>query len=328
MMGQITGRVSGALFLIATCGVFFGNAMAVPAMVQGQAENQTAAAPETAREKAPAASQEESTKAKDFSIFAQFPDAGIEPPDNRPYLAFFNTYAQNNKTRLLLDYDGIRTQGARTLINVLVGLQNVPASQLSRDDALAYWLNLRNALVVFSAVLENENDLSAGRGTPEAPGAMWTTERVEIEGISLSLHEIEQEIILANWSDPNVLYGLYQGGAGGPALFKPGFTGRTVHEVLEKLGRRFVNTSRDIEASDDTVTVPAFYEWYSKPLFNDDPEEIRRHLLHLSEGKQLKKIRETSQVDVVAFDMEIETAKDRPNQRRGPTPVAVPRSGS
>ncbi len=328
MIGQKTGRVPAGLFLLAACGLLAASAMAVPASVPDKAQSPTAAEPATASAKSALDTEDKDENPKDFSIFGQFPENGIEPPDYRPYLAFFNSYSQIHKTRLLLDYDGIRTRGARTLINVIVGLQDVPASQLSRDDALAYWLNLHNALVVFSAVVENETDLRAGRGTPDKPGEIWTADRVKIEGVSLSLHEIEQEIILANWSDPNIIYGFYQGGAGGPALFKPGFDGRSVHEVLEKLGRRFVNTSRDIEARDDTVTVPSFYEWYSEPLFNNDAEKMRRHLLRLSEGKRLRKIREASKVETVAFDMKIETAKDQPDQRRSPTAGAVPRSGS
>ncbi|MEL7200140.1 MAG: DUF547 domain-containing protein [Pseudomonadota bacterium] len=252
---------------------------------------------------------------KDFSRFATAAEISAVTPSYDDIVGFMNSHAAIDKNRVKLDYNAMRAGRAAGLARILQKLRDVPVSQLNRDDQLAYWLNLRNLLVVFSIALEGQSSIESERGTYEYPGEMWTTGIITVEGVKLSIDDIERHILLANWPDPDILYGLYQGTAGGPALYKPGFNGPTVHTVLNKLGQRYINSRKTLSAKGDVLKVPAIYEWYYGPLFNNDEKKVARHIKALALPKMAKKLQKYDNVEPVAFNYKVESLDKLPKNR-------------
>lgn len=256
---------------------------------------------------------------KDFSRFATAAEVSVIQPNYDDIIGFMNSHAAIDKSRVKLDYNAMRAGRAAGLARILQRMRDIPVSQLNRDDQLAYWLNLRNLLVVFSIALEGQSSIESERGTYEYPGEMWTTGLITVEGVKLSIDDIERHILLANWQDPDILYGLYQGTVGGPALYKPGFNGRNVHTVLNKLGQRYINGRKTLSAKGDVLKVPAIYEWYYSPLFNNDEKKVARHIKSLALPKMAKKLKKYDNVEPVAFNYKVESLDKLPKNRGGAT---------
>lgn len=100
-------------------------------------------------------------------------------------------------------------------------------------------------------------------------GARWREQTLEVEGVKLSLVDIARRIVMRQWKDPRVLYGLYIPANGAPGLPRQAFTGATVWKRLDARAREFVNSERALEIHGDQLHVSALYFW-DKWLFGDE----------------------------------------------------------
>lgn len=183
----------------------------------------------------------------------------------------------------------------------------VEVSKLNRDAQLAYWLNLRNALVLHTIFFHtpiggnNLKDLYYGTNTKASE---WTTKKVWVEWQLLSIRDIE-EIISSGWPDPRVLYGLFYGAKGGPFLMNQAFTRENVYALLEQNGRQFINASNTINVSRKKgLEVPLVYQWHSD-LFGG-AEGVLRHLREYAGKKLGKKLARASASQITyTFDWEL-----------------------
>ena len=245
-------------------------------------------------------------------------------------IGFMNSYTAIDKNRVKFDYQTIRTSGARPLVHSLQAMRDVEVSRLSKTDQLAYWLNLRNQLVIFAVTLENATNLADERGTFDEPGEMWTEKRIIVDGVNLSIDDIERGIILANWPNfPNIFYGLYQGVEDGPPLFKPGFRGDTVHDVLAKLGKRYVNQKKVITAKGNTVNVPGVYGWYGDVLFEGDEAKLIKHFKRHAGEKLRGRLNDVETISLSEIGYAIDTATTvKRKRKRRPAPTGSPSIGT
>lgn len=153
------------------------------------------------------------------------------------------------------------------------GLQDITSqislSFLSRDEQLAFWLNLYNVTVLrgLSAIYPVARLKDFRLGSNKL-GNFWSEKQLTIEGVRVSLDDIE-DILIENWRDPYVLYGLWQGAIGGPSLQSEAFTAKNVHALLRAAAAEFVNSNRGFHAGSSAVKVSLLYEW-GKAAFADD----------------------------------------------------------
>ena len=147
-----------------------------------------------------------------------------------------------------------------------------------RDEQLAFWLNMHNALVI-SALAEaypvaRPSDIKGADGL-----AFHDTKRVTIRGVPLSLRDIRERIVYAHWNDPRVIYGFFHGDLGSPAIQTNAFRGDNVWIVLGYSATEFTNALRGVDRGGrKKLRVSKIYEeaapWYF-PAFGDD---LRSHL--------------------------------------------------
>lgn len=286
-------------------------------------------------EPATVSAQTDISQSADLSRFAYHPESSSISVNYEDYIRFMNSYSLVHKNRVKLDYSLIKTAGARKLIQHIQYLKDLPVDQLSRNDQLAYWLNLRNLLVIFAIAVDGSTEISEERGTFDEPGEMWTKKMVMVNDVNLSINDIEKDIILANWKDPNIVYGLYQGVDGAPPLYKPGFRGENVRDVLPKLGKRYLNEKGVVKIKANQAQIPQVYGWYREALFKDDDKKIVKHLRRLAKESQFKKLEPVNSIEMDKLSYNIDAIgklkkkKKRNTQRRAPqAPTPGPSSGS
>lgn len=123
----------------------------------------------------------------------------------------------------------------------------VAMSRWPKDEQLAYWLNLYT-IRVYDLVARKYPIRKLERlknGTRRKSGA-WDQKLLTVAGVPLSLNDIHHEIILKNWDDPLVIYGLYQGSIGGPNIRRIAYTGKNVRRLLQLNADDFVNSIRGV----------------------------------------------------------------------------------
>ncbi len=236
--------------------------------------------------------------------FTQFSNSAPTSAVNVDYShiqQFSETFGQKERGRTKISYTAVEQQGQRFLNLYLDRLANVSVSSLSRNDQLAYWLNTHNMLVMQAMTdPKARRDMKQARGTADAPGEMWTQKRITVQGVDLSLHDIEKNIIVANFADkPNAVFGLYQGTKGSPAFKGDGFHGATLDADLEDAAR--AHLKKNIKVKGSKAQIPAVMQWYAADLFGGDNDALRTHLISVSSDKNAKKLASVTEFEARKF---------------------------
>ena len=219
--------------------------------------------------------------------FSTYDEASTTVVDTTPYNEIISALSVTERGRTLMAYDVANAQALPFFKRYVNSLANVPVETLNRDEQLAYWLNTRNVLLIQALSAERRvNGFKKKRGTPKEPGTFWTEKRITVSGTPLSLQDIEQDILFAGWDDPNIIFGLYQGISGGPALPSKAFSGVTVHEQLAAAGRDFTSQSNNLRVKGNAVRISSYFDWYLILAFDGDEAAMRQHLADFAKPDQ------------------------------------------
>jgi len=189
---------------------------------------------------------------------------------------YFETFAQNE-------------EGRQLLVAIQKSLEQVPSQAplkyFTRDEQLAYWLNLYNVTVLNEIIKEypqrNLKKLAVGRNS------IFSKKILNVAGIPLSLDDIEYTILKNNYdSNPLIIYGLYQGYIGGPNIRKRAYTGGDVWRALKNNAHEFINSNRGTYPKNEkTFRVSSLYE-RNKAFFPDFDDDLTGHLMTYIEGEE------------------------------------------
>ena len=187
---------------------------------------------------------------------------------------YYETFEGNEEARQLLR-------------SIQKSLEQVPAEvsleYFSRDEQLAYWLNLYNVTVLNEIIqVYPKRNL---KKTLVGKKSIMSKKLLTVAGIPLSLNDIQFTILKQNYdNNPLVMYGLYQGIIGGPNIRKKAYTGNDVQRALTNNAIEFVNSNRGTYSKDEKIfRVSSLYE-RNKLYFPDFDADLSAHLLTYLEG--------------------------------------------
>lgn len=149
-------------------------------------------------------------------------------------------------------------------------------SSLPRNEQLAYWLNLHN--VALLEVISREWPVRQPRELEIDGMPLDEAKFIIVSGVSMSLRDIRERIVYANWRDPKVIYGFWRGEIGGPALEREAFTGSNVSSLLDRAAEGFVNSLRGTEKSGSRLDVSRLYDEVASYYFPDFEADLRAHM--------------------------------------------------
>jgi hypothetical protein len=178
-----------------------------------------------------------------------------------------------------IDYTGVTESDRRALQAYIAELPAASIGRFSRDEQLAYWINLYNALTV-SVVLDHY-PVESIRDIDISPGFFsdgpWDKKLIEVEGEALSLNDIEHRILRPIWKDPRIHYAVNCASIGCPNLQTTAFTGGNANTLLGRGARQYVNHPRGAQITDGELIASSIYVWYREDFGGSD-EGVIRHL--------------------------------------------------
>jgi len=126
------------------------------------------------------------------------------------------------------------------------------------DDKLAYWINAYNAATMnqvlirwpLKSVIDDKISFFA-----------WT--RYRVDGRSLSLYTIENDIVRKQFGDARIHFALNCAGIGCPRLPTEPFLGKRLQSQLERETRRFLNETRNVAVEDGKLVLSEIFSWYA-----------------------------------------------------------------
>lgn len=189
---------------------------------------------------------------------------------------YFETFEENEEGRQLL-------QGIQKSLEMVP--DEAPLKYFSRDEQLAYWLNLYNVTVLNEIIKvypqRNLKKMLTGKKS------ILDKKLLTVAGVPLSLDDIQFTILRQNYdNNPLIIYGLYQGNIGGPNIRRSAYTGKDVWRALKNNALEFINSNRGTFGKDERVfDVSSLYD-RDRVFFPDFDADLTNHLLTYLEGPE------------------------------------------
>lgn len=153
-----------------------------------------------------------------------------------------------------------------------------PASR-SRSEKLAFWINAYNAFTL-KLILRHYPDLESIRDI-EKP---WDTSEWKAGGKTLSLNEIEHEILRKELKEPRIHFAIVCASFSCPDLAPQAYAAEKLEEQLDSAARGFLDDTkkgfRVAEKSESrlVVEVSRLFDWFEDD-FKSSAGSVRQYLL-------------------------------------------------
>lgn len=179
----------------------------------------------------------------------------------------------------------------------------VDIQALSRNEQLAYWINLHNVALVEQ--IANAWPLRQPREMKVDGVPLDEARIVTVEGVRLSLRDIREKIVYRNWKDPVVMYGFWRGEIGGPSLQREAYNADNVARLLTRGAADFVNSLRGTQEAGGRLQVSEHYREVAPFFFPDFENDLRAHLARFSDAKTSAILAQTRGADPVVNEYDI-----------------------
>ena len=200
-------------------------------------------------------------------------------------------------------YARAQKKGKNELHNYLKALRHVEVLKLNRNEQIAYWINLYNALAV-RLVLEFYPIVSIR----DIDGA-WDRKLIRIDGDKLSLNDIEHRILRPIWGDPRIHYSINYAALGCPNLAQQAYTGQDVEGMLVRAARDYVSHPRGVSLKDKKLVLSKIYSWYGDDF--GGKKGIRHHLISYSSSALETKLMLSDGIAEYVYDWKLNDASSR-----------------
>ena len=211
----------------------------------------------------------------------------------------------------LVDYHGFSTGDRTMLADYITILSGVPISQFNRDQQLAYWVNLYNALTV--RVVLDHYPVESIRDIDISPGLFatgpWDKKLISIEGENLTLNDIEHRIMRPIWRDPRIHYVVNCASIGCPNLRDRVYSGTEIDTALDRAATAYVNDPRGVSVVDGKVSVSKIYDWFIED-FGGSEGMVLRHLQRYAAPELAARLEAIGKLSDVHYDWSINLAAE------------------
>lgn len=213
-------------------------------------------------------------------------EASTSRVDHSPWERFLKTYVvtEDPSGINLVRYAAVSQADRQALDTYLSALQKTVVTSLNRVEQKAFWINLYNVLTI--RVILGHYPVKTIRDIDISPGwfrnGPWDAKLARIEGLELSLNDIEHRILRPIWKDPRVHYAVNCASLGCPNLQPIAFTAGNTEELLDKGARQYINHPRGVHPSDGKLVLSSIYDWFQED-FGDGEKEVFNHLRRYAE---------------------------------------------
>lgn len=222
------------------------------------------------------------------------------------------------KTYLVRSRDGInrfaygRVSAAdrQALDAYIARLAAMPITHFNRDEQLAYWINLYNALTV--KVILEYYPVASIRDIDLTPGLLsdgpWDRKLIRIGKHAVSLNDIEHRILRPIWLDPRIHYAVNCASIGCPNLQPDAFTAANAKTLLTQAAVEYINDPRGVRVLNNKLVISKIYLWFAED-FGATRDNIFAHLRRYARPDLAQHIRLDTEIADYEYDWALNDAR-------------------
>ena len=187
------------------------------------------------------------------------------------------TYLVDLEQGRTFNYRDVSPRDQQKLSDYLNQLQSIDPQNYNKNEQLAYWINLYNALTV--NLILNHYPIASIKDIGDGFTGPWNIPQLIISGQQLSLNQIEHKILRAIWQDPRIHYVINCASTSCPDLGLKAFSSSHIEQQLDHAATRFINQTKGVRFSHQTLILSSIYHWFSDD-FGADQAELLKHINH------------------------------------------------
>jgi hypothetical protein len=188
----------------------------------------------------------------------------------------------------------------------VASLERDRPSRMTRDEQLAHWINLYNA-VTLQVILENYpvrsiRDIRSQTIDPRGLLGPWRTPRVTVEGRRLTLDQIEHSILRPEFNEPRIHYAINCASIGCPNLAARAWRAETLEADLTTAARAYINHPRAVSVNaQGRVRVSTIYRWFAAD-FGGNAASVLTHLRQYASPDLQARLARATTISNYAYD--------------------------
>ena len=200
-------------------------------------------------------------------------------------------------------YDKLSRSGTdrKLLRDYLQDMAQVQISRHNRNQQLAYWINLYNAITIDVVIeafpVDSIRDITDGLFS----SGPWKRELMQVEGEMLSLNDIEHRILRPIWQDPRIHYAVNCASIGCPNLQAEAFTGDNAEAKLHDAAIDFINHPRGASIVGGKLQVSSIYDWFEED-FGGSETGVIKHLRQYADADLKAGLEKIDRIDNDSYD--------------------------
>ncbi|TJY37843.1 DUF547 domain-containing protein [Pontimicrobium aquaticum] len=156
-----------------------------------------------------------------------------------------------------VDYKGFKKNVNKLDAYLKTLSQNKPASNASKNEKLAYWINVYNAftvkLIIDNYPIKSIKDIKQP----------WDQKFFNIGGETMSLNHVEHEI-LRKMAEPRIHFAIVCASFSCPKLQNKAFTAHNLETQLTDATKEFLADTNRNEISKNNIKISKIFDWFSK----------------------------------------------------------------
>jgi hypothetical protein len=204
-------------------------------------------------------------------------------------------------------YGALKASAADTLMlnDYIESFAALDLDALTPDAHFAALANAYNALTI-QHLIQRYPTKSIRSGYIFGP---WKRVKMVIDGETLSLDDIEHNVLRKDFDDPRVHYAVNCASYGCPNLQNKAWVGETLDADLNEAARDFINHPRGVTVrARGGLQVSEIYKWF-KEDFGGNEQGVIAHLLEYAEPELATQIKANADIKTYEYDWSLNDAK-------------------
>lgn len=189
--------------------------------------------------------------------------AGSTPPSHQLWDQLVKAHVKPNG---LVDYKGFIREKPKLERYLKLLSENAPdRSKWTKNEQLAYWINVYNAytvkLIVDFYPTKSIRDLGPKIKIPLIKD-VWHYKFFKIAGVEMSLDEVEHSILRKEFEEPRIHFAINCASVSCPPLLNEAFVAANLENQLTRVATTFINDPSRNKISSQSAQLSSIFSWF------------------------------------------------------------------
>ncbi len=210
--------------------------------------------------------------------------------DHSAWQAFLSAYLQASADGVnRVDYAAVSAADREKLNAYLQTLAAIDPRTLNKNEQLAYWINMYNALTVEVVLRYPKKGSILRMGEKLFAIGPWDDKVITVAAEQLTLNDIEHRILRPIWNDHRIHFAVNCASIGCPNLNAEAYRGDNAEALLSSAETAYINHPRGVGFNKrGKLVVSSIFDWYQSDFAGSEQELLTYLSRHYRKPEQLK----------------------------------------